>query len=228
MRTSDLDLIRSLPLFHAMSGENFEALTRTAIFQRFPPHVVLIEEGHLPDFLHVAVEGTVELYSIHGGSETSIDLIEPVRTFILAAVVRDELYLNSARTLTDARILMLPANDVREIFGRDAAFARAVVNELADRYRAVIRSLKNVKLRTSAERLANWILKAADPQSGNRVTFGIEKRRIASQLGMTPENLSRNLSLLTEHGVRANGRDLIVEDREALAAFAQPTPLIDG
>jgi hypothetical protein len=45
---------------------------------------------------------------------------------------------------------------------------------------------------------------------------------------MTPENLSRNLSLLTKHGVRSSGRGLTIENRADLQSFAQPTPLIDG
>ena len=53
---------------------------------------------------------------------------------------------------------MIPAQAVRDVFGRDAAFARAIVNELAERYRRVVRVLKDQKLRTGIERLANWIL----------------------------------------------------------------------
>ena len=82
------------------------------------------------------VEGSVELFGGHNGHETTIDIIRPVTTFILAAVIRDEVYLKSARTLKPAQILMIPAQTVRDVFGRDAAFARAIVNELAVRYRA--------------------------------------------------------------------------------------------
>ena len=155
MRQSDWKLIRALPLFAAMSEENFEKLITAAFLQRFPLHTILISEGDLPDFLHIVVAGSVEMFCSHNGHETTIDIMRPVTTFILAAVLRDEPYLKSARTLSPAQILMIPAQTVREVFGRDAAFARAIVNELAERYRTVVRSLKNEKLRTSAERLAN-------------------------------------------------------------------------
>ena len=48
---------------------------------------------------------------------------------------------------------MLPAVDVRQVFEKDHAFARAVVMELAYCYRGVIKSVKGLKLRTSIERL---------------------------------------------------------------------------
>ncbi len=44
--------------------------------------------------------------------------MRPVSTFILAAVIRDEVYLKSARTLTPAQILMVPAQTVRDVFDR--------------------------------------------------------------------------------------------------------------
>lgn len=229
MRSAEIDLIRNLPLFHEITQANFDKLTESALLQRFPARVDLIQEGALPDFLHIVVEGRVELFAQHNGRETTIDILGPMTTFILAAVVRDESYLKSARTLSDARILMIPAEIVREVFGRDAAFARAVVNELAMRYRSIVRALKNEKQRTSCERLANWILKADAQQGGTgKITFAYDKRTLASQLGMTPENLSRNLSLLTKHGVRSSGRGLTIENRADLQSFAQPTPLIDG
>lgn len=229
MRPSDGKLIRALPLFCDMSEANFEELVSAAFLQRFPQHVTLINEGDLPDFLHIVVEGSVELFSVHNAHETTIDIIRPVTTFILAAVIRDAVYLKSARTLAPAQILMIPAQTARDVFGRDAAFARAIVNELAERYRGVVRSLKNEKLRSSAERLANWILRT-DALQGNRqcIEMTFDKRTLASSLGMTPENLSRNFALLAKYGVKSSGRGITIEDSSALQRFAKPNALIDG
>ncbi|MFZ0353913.1 MAG: helix-turn-helix domain-containing protein [Pseudolabrys sp.] len=228
MRDNDRKLIRALPLFRELSEENFDELLRAAFLQRFPPHVMLLREGDLPDFLHIVVEGSVELFGAHDHHETTIDIIRPVTTFILAAVIRDAVYLKSARSLSPAQILMIPAQTVRDVFGRDAAFARAIVNELAERYRSVVRALKNEKLRSSAERLANWILQTGSEQGNRRsIELTFDKRTLASRLGMTPENLSRNLSMLSKHGVRSSGRDIVIENPLALERFAKPNALID-
>ena len=229
MRPSDRELVRALPLFRAMDEKNFNELLNAAFLQRFPEQVSLIAEGELPDFLHIVVEGTAELFATHDGHDTTLEIIEPVATFILAAVIRDEVYLKSARTLAPAQILMIPAATVREVFGRDAAFARAVVSELAERYRNIVRSLKNEKLRTGPQRLANWILHA-DVRQGNRrhIELQFDKRVLASRLGMTPENLSRNLALLAQYGVTSSGRSITIEDASALRRFAKPSALIDG
>jgi len=229
MRDDDSKLIRALPLFAEMGGQHFSSLMKAALFQRFPERVVLIEEGQRPDFLHVVVEGSVELFANHRGRETTIEIISPVTTFILAAVAQDAVYLKSARTLSSSRILLIPAQSVRDMIGRDAAFARAMINELALRYRDIARALKNEKLRSGSERLANWILSASEEQEHDHtIELKFEKRTLAARLGMTPENLSRALSNLSEHGVRTRGSKIEITNRPALVLFAAPDHLLDG
>jgi len=228
MRQAECKLVRALPLFRDVHEAQFKHLMGAAFLQRFPERMVLIKEGEMPDFLHIVVEGSVELFGSDDGRETTIEILHPVTTFILAAVVRDEVYLKSARTLTSAQILMIPVVAVRDVFGRDAAFARAIVNELAGRYRALVRSLKDEKLRTGAQRLANWILRANAQDHRRNIELEFDKRTLASLLGMTPENLSRNLALLAGHGVKSSGRDIVIEDERALEQFAKPNALIDG
>lgn len=229
MRPDNRKVIRGLPLFCDMTDGHFDALVEAAYLQRFPQGVTLIAEGEPPDFLHVIVDGAVELFATSDGRQTTLDILQPLATFILAAVVRDDVYLKSARTLTPARILMIPATAVRTAFDRDGAFARAVVMELAERYRCLVRELKNQKLRTGCERLANWILKADRQQGGEgRIELRYDKRTLASQLGMTPENLSRNFLTLTSHGAVSRGRKIVITDRSALERCARPDALIDG
>jgi CRP/FNR family transcriptional regulator, transcriptional activator FtrB len=229
MRPEDLKTIRTPPLFAEMSEAHFVSLMKAALFQRFPAEVTLIEEGQKPDFLHVVVEGTVELFARHRDRETTIEIISPVTTFILAAVAQDDVYLKSARTLSSARILLVPARAVRELIARDSAFARAMINELAFRYRGIVRALKNEKLRSGSERVANWIIRASKEQDDSQtVELSYDKRTLASHLGMTPESLSRALAQLSSYGVRSRGRHIEITDPAALASFASPDDLIDG
>ena len=222
MRQVDIALVRELPLFRDMAATHFDSLINAALLQKFPAQVTLIEEGEAPDFLHILVDGAVELFAASDGRETTIDILRPVTTFILAAVIRDEVYLKSARTLTPARVLMIPAGTVRDVFGRDAVFARAIVNELAERYRGVVHLLKDQKLRNGTERLASWILAEELRQGGRgRIELTHDKRTLSALLGMTPENLSRNLATLAAHGVQGSGREMIISDRAALERQAR-------
>ena len=228
MRDEDLPLVRELPLFAAMEEANFRELVQASFLQRFPPQVTLIREGESADFLHVVIEGSVELFAIANGRETTMEIVRPVATFILAAAVNDLPYLMSARTLESARILMLPTRNLHDVFARDAAFARSVVGELSTRYRSTVKTLKNQKLRTGAERLANYLLQLDTENGGTgQMELPIGKRVLAALLGMTPENLSRAFATLAKYGVQVSGPRVTITDRADLAKLARPTPLVD-
>ena len=228
MRSHEISLIRGLDIFNDVSESNFESLMQAAFLQRFPPHVELIAEGDPADFLHVVVDGGVELFATASSRETSMEIVHPVSTFILAAVLRDQPCLMSARTIANARILMIPSENVRTIFAQDADFARAVVRELSGRYRTMVKSLKNQKLRNAVERLANYLLqKEAAQGSEGEVTLEIDKRTLAALVGMTPENLSRAFGTLKPYGVEVNGRVIRLTKIDDLRGLAKPHPLID-
>lgn len=228
MPESEFPEIRALHLFSDMAEENFRGLLRGAYVQNFPPQIELIEEGDPSDFLHIVMSGSVELFSSWNGRETSMATVHPVSTFILAATIKDAPYLMSARTLEKSRIALVPSQDVRGIFARDANFARAIVNELAQCYRSVVKNTKDLKLRTSLERLANYLLRQQiRAGGGSEFDLPVEKRRLASFLGMTPENLSRAFKGLQPYGVEVNGNRVAITDQNDLERFAKPSPLID-
>jgi CRP/FNR family transcriptional regulator, transcriptional activator FtrB len=228
LRPHELAQLKALPLFSEMNEECLASLLDAALLQQFPHGVILIHEGDHADFLHVVVEGLVEIFTEQNGVEWGISLINPVSTFILAAVVSDQPYLNSARTLADSRILLIPAQRVRDMFDRDVAFARIVARELASAYRSSIKKLKGYMSRSSVERLANWILAEAHKEAASaNIVIPFDRGTLASHIGTTRENLSRSLALLTEHGVRIRGREIIIDSKEQLEAFARPQRFID-
>lgn len=228
MRSEDLPAVRELDLFADMEPGHFDELMQVAYLQRFPPQVHLITEGDPADFLHVVVDGTVELFAASNNRETTMAIINPVATFILAAVLKDAVYLMSARTMTASRILMIPAENIRDIFERDAAFARSIVQELSVRYRDMVKLLKNQKLRTSVERLANYLLYEHRCQGGNgALTLPTDKRTLATLLGMTPENLSRAFGTLGPYGVSVDGARIALSKLNDLETLAKPNPLTD-
>lgn len=228
MPDSDYPDIRGLSLFSEMSGEHFNALMRGSYVQNFPPQIDLIIEGDPSDFLHVVLSGSVELTSMWNGRETSMATVRPVSTFILAATIKDAPYLMSAKTVEKSRIALIPSQDVRNIFDVDHDFARAIVTELAQCYRSIVKSQKDLKLRTSLERLANYLLRQQTKFDGaEEFVLQLEKRRLASFLGMTPENLSRAFKGLQPYGVIVDGNNITIKDHDDLTRFAKPTPLID-
>jgi len=221
MRNCDLPIARSLPLFSNISEQHFDAVIKGARLQSFTTHVDLISEGDKADFLYVLLEGQVELFTHLNGRESSIRLIEPMASFVLATVAIDSTHQLSARTFSRAKILLIPVDVVRKAFRKDTNFAGAIVTEMAQDYQSMVKLLTDVKLRTGVERLSNILLGFHKAQGGRGVVkLPCDKRTLASLLGMSAENLSRTFNTLKAYNVEVVGSEVYLNDINALTQLA--------
>lgn len=222
MSAIEIAELRRLPLLADLAQEFMPAILDGVRLIHAPPHEMIFDEGAPADFLHIVLDGAVELFTRIGEQEGTFSLLEPGGVFVLAAVANEgSRYPISARTLRASRILTLPAAVVRYIFDRDAAFATAVARQLSDEFNGLFNDLKNQKLLTSTERLADWLLRTDVRLGGTRrLTLPFDKGTLASQLGMTPEQFSRSLKWLSSHGLSVVGRRLVLSDPAALADVA--------
>ncbi len=222
MREGEKSEIARLPLFRYMDAVLRERILSGSFLQVFPPQLELFEAGQRADFLHVLVDGLAELYSSVGERDTTMQIIEPVSSFILAAVVTDLPYLMSARTLESSRILLVPAALMREVVRNDTALMEATMRDLAIGYRDLVQALTDMKLRLSTERLARYVLQQHGLQGSSKVMrLPAEKKVLASLLGMTPENLSRAFGQLAMHGMSVRGTAIEISDHAALETIAR-------
>jgi len=216
----DADLLRSVALFARVSDAHLRSLAASASLRQVPARIVLFAEGDRLDSLHVVVKGAVELYSEHSGRRFTVAVVRATRPLALASVLVQRNPL-SARVLERSELLVVPAPSVAELLGRDPAFAGAVAQELAGECHEIIEDFRSHRLRTTTERVANWMLRC-DESTGRTGRFVIpyDKRVLASYLGMAPEHLSRSFSALASAGVVVSGRRIMFSDRAALAMAA--------
>jgi CRP/FNR family transcriptional regulator, transcriptional activator FtrB len=226
----DFDRVSHLPLLDSLDPEYCRRLLGQALNQKVGAGETLFEQGQRPDFLHILVEGAVELRGRdRDGNETVVEVVQPVECFILAAVVTDSPYLMTARTLESSRMLMIPAHHLRGELHREPSLALVLIASMARHYRDMVRQIKDLKLRTSAERVGSYLLSLAVEQGGSAtVELPYLKRVLAERMGMTPENLSRAFARLRERGVQIKGSRVIIEDVEKLAAYCRVDTLVDG
>ena len=108
-----------------MTAQDLQALLDAALLQQFPTGVTLIREANPRIFCMYWSTGWSRSIPNSKARNGTVPPINPISTFILAAVVSDQPYLNSARTLTDLRVLLIPARHVREAFSMRTLPSRA-------------------------------------------------------------------------------------------------------
>jgi CRP/FNR family transcriptional regulator, transcriptional activator FtrB len=228
LRVGDHRIAAGLPYFDGLKESSVRQLLDGSQLQRFPVHADIIDQGQCPEFLHVLVEGRVEVFTSYRDRETTVDILGEGDCFVLAAVFLDKAYLKSARSMTPARLLLVPAAAVRAVFREDGAYAEKCAADLAHGYRRLVKEVNNLKLRSSMERLANWLLHHARRDEANgHFLIPFDKKTLAGKLGIAPEVLSRNFAALSAHGVKVSGKAVEVTDLALLESLAQPVPIMD-
>lgn len=204
-----------------------QRLLRKAVRHAVAAGTVLFEQGSIPTFQYVVLAGSAHLFARAGDQrEVLIEVVQPGDLVIPAAVVTNSPYLMQARVLEPSCFLLIEADAFRAAIRQEPAVAQAMIASLARQFRRMVRQIKNLKLRSSTERVAGYILTLSRAQkSPDRVVLPYEKNLIASELGMTRENFSRTLGAL--QGISVKGDTILILDVERLAAVSSIDPLVD-
>ncbi len=96
-----------------------------------------------------------------------------------------------------------------DLIRQEGDFSLHLLASLSNQFRTMVRQIKDLRLRTTTQRLAAYLLELSVEGGGrNRFTLPYSKRLMASWLGMTPERLSRSFAALREQGVEVHGRQV--------------------
>jgi len=222
---SEVDRLASIPLFKSLREPSLTTLLKSASIKHFPARTPLFAEGDRANTLYTLMRGSIELFSEHHDRHSTFAVIRAIRPFTLAAIWAN-VYSVSARTLVRSDLLLVPLSTIHQLIDADPGFSRAITYELAGELRELIQDFKSHRLRTSVERLAEWMIRS-DQETGGTGAFVIphDKCTLASYLGMEPESLSRNLASLAEAGVSVRGRQISLTDSAALARIARITDI---
>jgi CRP/FNR family transcriptional activator FtrB len=220
--------IDSSPFLAKLSRSTKDALLERSTLLEVAAGKEVLIEGHLPTHLMIALDGPVEMFARSRNKRTTIALNPTGTPFILAAVVMNAACLMSARTISEGRILCVPAVRFREVLHSNTELAVLTAEELSRGFRTMVRQVRWQKLRSAKLRLATYLLQECEPISGPvEIVLKIPKRLLASMLGLEPESLSRTFADLGQAGVQVSGDVITIKDVGVLRAIATYDDVID-
>jgi CRP/FNR family transcriptional activator FtrB len=225
-----VDMIAAVPLFEPLDVSlrgQIEAITDEVWIEG---EQVLSQQGAMPEHLHILLEGQVALSSTAtDGTTALVEVLHPVSHFVLASVLTRLPYLMTARTVTRCRLLAIDADRLMAIVEREAALANALLRSVSREFRSMVRQVRDLKLRTAAQRLGCYLLARVKDGEAVKADFRLpfDKGLLAARLGCRQENLSRAFAALRAYGVETHGSRVILHDIPRLKALAVPDDLSD-
>jgi CRP/FNR family transcriptional regulator, transcriptional activator FtrB len=226
-------LVGALPLFERLDGSLHEQIDAISELVTGDADAVLSGQGAMPAFLHILLEGQVALTSTAADGTTAlVEVVHPGGLFILASVLADLPNMMTARAVRRSRLLAIDATELRCMVEREPSLANALLRSVSREFRTMVRQVRDLKLRTAAQRLGCYLLTRVNGGEGIRADFRLpfDKGLLAARIGCRQENLSRAFATLRAYGVETHGSRVTLHDIPRLKVLAVPDELssLDG
>jgi CRP/FNR family transcriptional regulator, transcriptional activator FtrB len=227
---SAIDLAGAVPLFERLDAALRERIDAISELVTADADTVLSPQGAMPQFLHILLEGQVALTSTAADGTTAwVEVVHPVGHFVLASILADLPNMMAARTVTRSRLLAIDAVGLRRLVEIEPSLANVLLRSVSREFRTMVRQVRDLKLRTAAQRLGCYLLARVNGSEGISADFRLpfDKGLLAARLGCRQENLSRAFAALRAYGVETHGSRVILHDIPRLKVLAVPDDLSD-
>ncbi|MGP9789093.1 Crp/Fnr family transcriptional regulator [Roseinatronobacter sp. NSM] len=185
-----------------------------------PAHSPMFHAGDRAQGFAMVLAGRIEVHLTGiSGREILLYAIEPGQSCIQTTLglLGDAPYSGTATTVTDCRLVMIPAALFHEMMASSPVFRSFVFRAFAARMSEVTELLEQVAFSRIEARLARALL-----DLDNNGEIGATHAQLAARIGTAREVISRQLERWTAAGILQTGRGHVtLRDRAALQALAQ-------
>ncbi|MBF0167556.1 MAG: cyclic nucleotide-binding domain-containing protein [Alphaproteobacteria bacterium] len=213
--------LQVMPFFSRFAPNDLQTLLAHSQTDAYPADHLLFERGNPVTNLYVLLDGQVELSTEADGHPCVVDICRQNTILGDVSVFSHDPSDLTARTLLPSRIIAIPASYLLHLLESRFDMQLHVLSVLSLRLRNQVKQIAELKLKTTAQRLGIYLLSLTDQTSGKvRIDFPHDKKRIADELGMQPESLSRSLGKLARIGVDSlPGNSVAIADIGHLRQF---------
>ena len=213
-------------LFAGIADQERSALLEIARKKRYPKNSALFSEGDTAHGFFLIVLGKVKVIKIApDGKEHILHIFGPGEPLGEVAVFSGKHFPASAYTLKESLLLYFPRNAFLDLSTQRPQILLNMLATLSIRLRQFAQKIERLTLKEVASRLAEVLLETAResaPEKSGVVELKITKGQLASQIGTTPETLSRTFQKLTNLGmITVDRKRVTLLDLEGLEDLAQ-------
>jgi CRP/FNR family transcriptional regulator, cyclic AMP receptor protein len=212
---SALELLKGVPLFGELSGDDLERVSQVAIPRRFPADTRVFHEGDAGDACFIVRSGACRVTREHrDGRAITLANLGPGSIFGELAMFDGGIRSASVEAIEDTELLALPAADMRALIREHPEMAEKLVVALTKRLRAANERISRQSFQTVPSRVAGvlrQLLEEDDVAPGSRegITIRLRQADLAQLAGTSRESVSRFLATLERAGVVRVGRSRV-------------------
>jgi CRP/FNR family transcriptional activator FtrB len=217
--------LRGTPLLRDLPDSVLDRLAAISKIVNAPEDTEICRQGEPADELLIVLEGQLAGFSTAANGTTAVvEVIRTGETLGLATLLARLPRLLGVRTVTPSSLISIDAHGLLGLVEHEPSLVTALLRAEANEFRALVRQVCDLKLRTTAQRLGCYLLALSTEQHGNATALRLpfDKRLLAARLGCRQENLSRAFASLRGVGVETHGARVILHDIASLTAYSEP------
>ncbi len=217
--------LRSTPLLGDLDDSVLGRVASISWLTDVPEGTVLCRQGEPATPFYVIVQGQLSGFSTApNGTTAVVEVMRAGEALGLANVLARQPRQLSAQAITPCELLVIDSAGLLALVAEETTLMTALLRAQAIEFRALVRQVCDLKLRTTAQRLGCYLLDLSQQVQGNTTALRLpfDKRLLAARLGCRQENLSRAFAALRNFGVETHGARVILHDIARLRAYSEP------
>ena len=195
-------MLRSIPLFNALSDEDLKLVNDIAVEKQVPKNTIVITEKDLGDSLFAIVSGRVKVFiGDSEGREIILKILGPGDFFGELALIDKQPRSASVSTLDNSVLKVLSHHAFEMALEKAPRIAVSVMIALAKRLRDADRKISTLALMDVYGRVSHTLLELAITNNGKLVVGEkLSQQDIANMVGASREMVNRILKDLSDRG----------------------------
>jgi CRP/FNR family transcriptional regulator len=185
---------------------------------------VLFWEGEPCAGLHIIEQGCVKIYRLSSqGRQYIVRVLQEGETCNEVPTFDGGVNPVNLEALETTRVWVIAPEILRQLLDEQPAFARRVIDNLAQNLRGLVRRVSEMAFFQVTHRLARLISELPPEDLQGESGAHWTQEQMAARLGTVREVVARSLKELERSGaIRVDKRRIMVADAEVLAQWAQP------